>query len=86
LYLAERGIAERLRAIMARPLPWPSIDTPKAIAWAERQAGVSLADGQKEAVRTVVANKVTVITGGPGVGKTTVLNSVLRILAARART
>ncbi|MBK1669537.1 ATP-dependent RecD-like DNA helicase [Rhodovibrio sodomensis] len=83
LYRAERGIAERLRAIMLGSLPWPSIDTPKAIAWAERQAGVSLADGQKEAVRTVVANKVTVITGGPGVGKTTVLNSVLRILAAK---
>ncbi|MBK1670960.1 ATP-dependent RecD-like DNA helicase [Rhodovibrio sodomensis] len=83
LYRAERGIAERLRAIMAGSLPWPSIDTQKAIAWAERQAGVTLADGQKEAVRTVVANKVTVITGGPGVGKTTVLNSVLRILAAK---
>ena len=83
LYRAEQGIAERLRGIMKGPLPWPSIDTPKAIAWAERQAGVSLADGQKEAVRTVVANKVAVITGGPGVGKTTVLNSVLRILAAK---
>jgi exodeoxyribonuclease V alpha subunit len=83
LYRAEQGIAERLRAIMGGPLPWPSIDTPKAIAWAERQAGVHLADGQKGAVRTVVANKVTVITGGPGVGKTTVLNSVLRILAAK---
>jgi exodeoxyribonuclease V alpha subunit len=83
LYRAERGIAERLRAIMSGPLPWPSIDTPKAIAWAERKVGVTLADGQKEAVRTVVANKVTVITGGPGVGKTTVLNSVLRILAAK---
>jgi exodeoxyribonuclease V alpha subunit len=83
LYHAERGIAERLRAIMSGPLPWPSIDTPKAIAWAESKAGVTLAEGQKEAVRTVVANKVTVITGGPGVGKTTVLNSVLRILAAK---
>jgi exodeoxyribonuclease V alpha subunit len=83
LYRAERGIAERLRAIMSGPLPWPSIDTPKAIAWAESKAGVTLAEGQKEAVRTVVANKVTVITGGPGVGKTTVLNSVLRILAAK---
>jgi exodeoxyribonuclease V alpha subunit len=83
LYRAEQGIAERLRAIIAGPLPWPSIDTPKAIAWAESKAGVTLAEGQKEAVRTVVANKVTVITGGPGVGKTTVLNSVLRILSAK---
>ena len=83
LYRAERGIAERLRAVMKGPLPWPSIDTQKAIAWAEGKAGVTLAEGQKEAVRTVVANKVTVITGGPGVGKTTVLNSVLRILAVK---
>ena len=83
LYRAEQGIAERLSAIMAAPLPWPAIDAEKAIAWVADRASLALAEGQKDAIRTVVANKATVITGGPGVGKTTVLNSVLRILTAK---
>ncbi|MCC6006793.1 MAG: ATP-dependent RecD-like DNA helicase [Rhodobacteraceae bacterium] len=84
LYLAERGIAEHLKRIRAGPLPWPDIDADKALPWIEQKTGLALATSQAEAIRTALRSKVMVITGGPGVGKTTIVNSILRILAARA--
>ncbi|MCL1629525.1 ATP-dependent RecD-like DNA helicase [Roseibaca sp. V10] len=83
LYLAERGIAEQIQRIRSGPLPWPEIDAEKALPWIEQKTGLSLAESQAEAVRLALRSKVTVITGGPGVGKTTIVNSILRILAAK---
>ena len=48
----------------------------------EDETGLSLAPSQAEAIRLALKSKVTVITGGPGVGKTTIVNAILRILAA----
>ena len=83
LHRAERAIAGRLMGIAAGNLPWPDIDPDKALPWVERKTGLALAPGQADAVRTALASKVSVITGGPGVGKTTIVNSILRILAAK---
>jgi exodeoxyribonuclease V alpha subunit len=83
LYRAEVGIAELLAALMRGPRPWPAIDADKAIPWIEKQTQLTLADSQRTAVRTALVSKVMVITGGPGVGKTTIVNSILRILAAK---
>ena len=83
LYRAERAIAGRLLEIVAGELPWPRIEGDKALPWVERRTGLGLAPGQADAVRTALASKVSVITGGPGVGKTTIVNAILRILAAK---
>ena len=83
LYGAERGIAERLRRIADASLPWPPIDPDKALPWIEQRTGLTLARSQDAAVRLALASKVLVITGGPGVGKTTIVNAILRILAAK---
>jgi len=83
LYMAERGIAEQIHRIRAGPLPWPELDADKALPWIEQKTGLSLAESQAEAVRLALKSKVMVITGGPGVGKTTIVNSILRILAAK---
>ena len=83
LHRAEHGIAERLRRIAAGPLPWPRIDADKALPWIERRTGLELAPSQVGAIRLALASKVLVITGGPGVGKTTIVNAILRILAAK---
>src|SRR5207248_9209806 len=64
-------------------IPWPWIDPNKAIPWIERRTSLTLADSQKAAVATAFASKVLVDTGGPGVGKTTIVNSILRILSAK---
>jgi exodeoxyribonuclease V alpha subunit len=83
LYRAERAIAERLFALMNGNPPWASIDPAKALPWIEQRIGLTLAESQKTAVGTALASKVLVITGGPGVGKTTIVNAILRILAAK---
>jgi exodeoxyribonuclease V alpha subunit len=83
LYRAEAGIAELLRGLLRGPRPWPEIDADKAIPWVEQRTGLILADSQRAAVRMALASKAMVITGGPGVGKTTIVNSILRILAAK---
>ena len=82
LYLAERGIAERLQALSKGSPPWPRIDIDKAVPWVEKKTDKTLAASQRAAVEMVLRSKVAVVTGGPGVGKTTLLDTILRILAA----
>jgi exodeoxyribonuclease V alpha subunit len=84
LYRAEREIAERLRALAVSNPPWPRIDADKATPWVEKRTKLTLAESQKEAIRIALGAKVLVITGGPGVGKTTLVNSLLKILLAKA--
>src|SRR3954468_22992639 len=83
LYRAEQVIAERLRQLSTGTLPWPPIDADKALPWIERRTGLVLAASQVAAIRQALVSKALVITGGPGVGKTTIVNSILRILAAK---
>jgi exodeoxyribonuclease V alpha subunit len=84
LYRAERSIAEHLKRVQRGALPWPVIDADKALPWIEQKTGLILAESQAEAIRTALQSKTMVITGGPGVGKTTIVNSILRILAAKS--
>ena len=83
LHRAEHAIAERLIRLSHGPLPWPSIDPDKALPWVETRVGFSLAESQRSAVKLAMTSKVLVITGGPGVGKTTIVKAILRILAAK---
>ncbi|RYD33132.1 MAG: ATP-dependent RecD-like DNA helicase [Verrucomicrobiaceae bacterium] len=80
---AEEEIAARLKKLAAQPAAYPAIDQEKALAWVQRRTGKELAPGQAEAVRLALTSRVLVITGGPGVGKTTILQSILRILTAK---
>ena len=83
LYRAEQVIAERLLKLAAGTLPWAWIDPDKALPWIEQRTGLTLAESQAEAVRLALMAKTLVITGGPGVGKTTIVNTILGILAAK---
>jgi exodeoxyribonuclease V alpha subunit len=83
LWRAERGIAERLRHLASGPPPWPAIDAGKAVAWAEARQGIVLAESQRAAIRTALGTKLVVVTGGPGVGKTTLVRTLLAILLAK---
>ncbi|MGU3538178.1 SF1B family DNA helicase RecD2 [Methylobacterium sp. A54F] len=83
LHGAERSIAERLVARAAGAPPWGAIDLDRAGPWVEAQTGKTLSPSQREAVRLVLSQKLSIVTGGPGVGKTSTLDSILRILVAK---
>jgi exodeoxyribonuclease V alpha subunit len=86
LHRAERTIAERLVRLANGPLPWPWIDPDRALPWVEQRIGLALAESQVAAIRLALMSKVLVMTGGPGVGKTTIVKAILRILAAKGTT
>jgi exodeoxyribonuclease V alpha subunit len=83
LHHSETGVARRLRDLMAGTHPLPVIDIDKAVAWAEKHMAVTLAPQQRQAVAQACRQKVLVITGGPGTGKTTLVRAVLDIFAAK---
>jgi exodeoxyribonuclease V alpha subunit len=63
--------------------PAPLADHRGRQEWVQAKLGVTLAESQQAAVRMALASKVVVITGGPGVSKTTLVNAILKILAAK---
>jgi exodeoxyribonuclease V alpha subunit len=83
LHAAERGVAARLIELADAPRGFPSIKREVAIDWVEKRRGLALAPSQREALRLVLEAKVSVITGGPGVGKTTIVASLLDIVRAK---
>jgi exodeoxyribonuclease V alpha subunit len=80
---AEDGIATKVKRLAAAGVTYPKIDFEKAVTWVEKQTGKTLAPSQREALKTVLTSRVAIITGGPGVGKTTLVNSILLILRAK---
>jgi exodeoxyribonuclease V alpha subunit len=55
------------------------VDPAKALEWVQRRLGLTLAPQQAEAVSMSLRHKVLIITGGPGTGKTTIINAILKI-------
>ncbi len=84
LYYSEIGVSKRLAnmahnpassLLTARTLDWDAFF--KALASEDK---IRLTDQQRDAVKAIVTNKVSVLTGGPGTGKTTTLRAVIRML------
>ena len=78
-HLSETNIAARLKALINAPKSIRTIDPDKALKWVQKQLDITLASKQIDAVRRAVTDKVLVITGGPGTGKTTIVNAILKI-------
>ena len=83
LYHQEKFIATRLKEMPVQKVPWAGIEMDGAITWVEKELSISLSETQKEAIHRSLATTTSVITGGPGVGKTTLLNSLIQILSAK---
>jgi len=83
LYRAETGAAASLARLMQGKTPWGSLDSDRAIPWVEGKTGLTLSDSQRRAIGLALSSKIVVITGGPGVGKTTLVNSILTIIRAK---
>jgi exodeoxyribonuclease V alpha subunit len=80
---AEEEIATRIKKLCRSPASYPPIDFEKAVSWCEQRTGKTLAPSQRDALKQALSNRALVITGGPGVGKTTLVNAILLILRAK---
>lgn len=83
LAAAEDGLARSLHGLLAGGRPQLPIQAVAAVAWFERESGMALPEGQKDALRRALTERVSVITGGPGVGKTTIVRALVQILAQK---
>jgi exodeoxyribonuclease V alpha subunit len=81
LYVSEIGIARRLLSLVKAARSVRDMDASKAIDWVQHRLSITLAAKQRRAVLRAIEDKVMVITGGPGTGKTTIINAVLKIFA-----
>ncbi len=80
LHDAERRVAERFAALLRDAPELPRVD--HAMAEFERLSGLKLAPTQRDAIAQAAKHKVLVITGGPGVGKTTIVQAILALFDA----
>jgi exodeoxyribonuclease V alpha subunit len=78
---AEKNIAAGLKILMEASKSTPQIDPADAIEWVQGKLSITLAPRQIEAVRAAVENKLMIITGGPGTGKTTIINAIIKIFS-----
>jgi exodeoxyribonuclease V alpha subunit len=78
-HASETGVAERLRNLLAQPKQLGLVNVDEAVAWAQDAVRLSLSQNQTRAVTDAIQNKVMVVTGGPGTGKTTIINAIIRI-------
>jgi len=80
-HVSETGIAARIKRLQNAPKAIRTIDAEKAVKWVQQRLDISLASNQVEAIREAAHSKVLVVTGGPGTGKTTIINAVLKIFS-----
>lgn len=88
-FYAETGTARRLRLALGTPSALPKVDDGEwedVFSALERERGIHLAERQREAVRLAYQTKVSVLTGGPGTGKTTTVRALLDVLDRRGVT
>ena len=79
LHHCETQVALRLRALKAGRHALLRIDSERTVEWVQQELSIQLAERQVRAVQCAATRKVTVITGGPGTGKTTVISAILKI-------
>ncbi|MBM6594831.1 SF1B family DNA helicase RecD2 [Microvirga pudoricolor] len=84
LYGAEMFIAVRLRDLAKGAPPWGEIDPSEILAQTEELLGVTYSASQREALAGACRSKVFVVTGGPGVGKTTLVRGLLHVMRDRS--
>ncbi len=78
-FLAERGITHQVKRLSEAPSSLRSVHVEKAVIWAEEKLKITFAEEQKTAIAKAVQEKVHIITGGPGTGKSTITRAILRI-------
>lgn len=80
LYYFEQNIAKDINRIKSSLTHLRIINLEKALSWVEKKLNISLAQEQKKAIQASIENKMHIITGGPGTGKSTITNAIISIL------
>ena len=80
-HLCETSIATRLKTLSITPKSIRSVNVKNALEWVQERLNIRLAENQAKAIRCALENKIMVITGGPGTGKTTIINAILKIFS-----
>ncbi len=83
LYRAEIELARDISRCNRGSAPLADADPEKVLAWVGTRLGFTLSDNQAGAIKQALVSKVMVITGGPGVGKTTLVKALIEIHRAR---
>ena len=82
---AERSVALHLNRLSNVEGVVDVVDEAKALSWVSEKLDLSFADTQADALKVAFSSKVSVITGGPGVGKTTIIRAILEVMRAKER-
>ncbi len=83
LFRCEASVARHLLRLQHEQSGLPPMDPDRALAWVQPHLGIELADQQKTAVAAALDAQVLVITGGPGTGKTTIIQAILALQSRR---
>lgn len=78
-HIAENNVARKVVELSRVELEKLNINMERAIATIEGEDGIVFADRQREAIEESISNGVMVMTGGPGTGKTTIINAIIKI-------
>jgi exodeoxyribonuclease V alpha subunit len=85
LYLAETGLANRLKAMLSLPVKSAEINPDRIAAEVHHKLAINLSSEQLAALAQIFSHRIAVITGGPGTGKTTLLRSISTIFETMGR-
>jgi exodeoxyribonuclease V alpha subunit len=83
LFMAETKAAEHIKRLNKAGPSWNDLDITKAIPWVEDKTKIIFSASQRVAVETILKSKMAIVTGGPGVGKTTIVSSFVQIILAK---
>lgn len=81
LRIAEDGITKEIYRLLENPSFFRKVNTSSALDWVSDQIKIKFASAQKKAIISALEDKVLIITGGPGTGKSTITKAILKILS-----
>jgi exodeoxyribonuclease V alpha subunit len=84
-YVSETGIVSRLKTLLNYPKQLRLLNIDESLQWVQKDLSIAFSEKQLEAIKASINNKIMVVTGGPGTGKTTIINAILRIALKMAQ-